>query len=54
VAEGNKQGRILESDAEKQQLIISNIYSQRPSMWQRENKQGKILESDAEKQQLII
>jgi hypothetical protein len=33
VAEGNKQAKILESEAEKQQLIISYIYRQLPSMW---------------------
>jgi hypothetical protein len=32
VAQGNKQGKILESDAEKQQLIISYIYRQSPWM----------------------
>ncbi len=54
MAEGNKQAKILESEAEKQQLNISYNYRQPPSMWQRENKQAKILESEAEKQQLII
>jgi hypothetical protein len=28
VAEGNKQAKILESEAEKQQLIIFNIFRQ--------------------------
>ena len=49
MVEGNKQAKILESEAEKQLLIILNIYRQPPSVWRRE-----VLESEAEKQQLII
>ncbi len=36
VTEGNKQAKILESEAEKEQLIILNIYKQLPSVWRRE------------------
>jgi hypothetical protein len=41
VAEGNKQAKILNSEAEKQQLIISYIYEQPLSMWQRETSRPR-------------
>jgi len=41
VTEGNKHAKILESQAEKQQLIISYIYRQPPSMWQRETSRPR-------------
>jgi hypothetical protein len=41
VVAGNKQAKILESEAEKLKLIISYIHRQPPSMWLRETSRPR-------------